>query len=179
MDWIEETKLKLKKKNKILFSDRSILLKDLAEALAGENRRVLILWAFDLAQQTAGVLEERYPFDTRPMRALEVCGLWAQGKVKMPEARRAILDCHRAAKVRDSEEDIALYHAVGQACSVVHTGRHAIGFPIYELTALVRGYGIEACREPVQKRVEEYWEKLRFWSTHEEQAPLQWAEFLR
>ena len=54
MDWIEETKLKLKKKNKILFSDRSILLKDLAEALAGENRRVLILWAFDLAQQTAG-----------------------------------------------------------------------------------------------------------------------------
>ena len=45
MDWIEETKLKLKKKNKILFSDRSILLKDLAEALAGENRRVLILWA--------------------------------------------------------------------------------------------------------------------------------------
>ena len=37
MDWIEETKLKLKKKNKILFSDRSILLKDLAEALAGEK----------------------------------------------------------------------------------------------------------------------------------------------
>ena len=170
MDWIEETKLKLKKKNKILFSDRSILLKDLAEAFTGENRRVLILWAFDLAQQTAGVLEERYPFDTRPMRAL---------KVKMPEARRAILDCHRAAKARDSEEDIALYHAVGQACSVVHTGRHAIGCPIYELTAFVRGYGIEACREPVEKRVEAYWEKLRFWSTHEEQAPLQWAEFLR
>lgn len=178
MDWMEETEQKRKKKNKILFSDKSIILKDLAASLAEQNRRVLILWAFDLAQQTAAVLEERYPFDTRPMRALEICGLWAQGKVKMPQARQAILECHRAAKSRSSEEDAALYHAVGQACSVVHTGRHAIGFPIYELTALVRRFGMEECRTPVEKRVEEYWETLRFWSRHEERTPLQWADFL-
>ena len=50
----------------------------------------------------------------------------------MPQAKAAILACHALAREWDSPEDIALCHAVGQGCSVVHTAGHAMGYPIYE-----------------------------------------------
>lgn len=63
----------------------------------------------------------------------------------MPIAQRKILDCHGFAKEIDNKEDIATVHAVGQACSVVHTAGHAMGYPIYDLTSFVHRYGIDDC----------------------------------
>ena len=39
----------------------------------------------------------------------------------MPVAKKAILECHAMAKELTDIADIALCHAIGQACSVVHT----------------------------------------------------------
>ena len=64
----------------------------------------------------------------------------------MPVAKKAILDCHAAAKELSSLADIAHYHAVGQACGTVLANGHAIGYPIYDLTSIVRKYGIENCK---------------------------------
>ena len=105
--------------------------------------------------------------------------LWAAGEIKMPEAKRFILNCHALAKESENPEAIALCHAVGQACSVVHTGGHAMGFPIYELTALVYRFGTGHCREIIERRRQEYLEKLLFWTRKAPSIPGPWASFLQ
>ena len=72
----------------------------------------------------------------------------------MPKA--AILACHAVAKENVSPEDATLCHAVGQACAVVHARGHAMGFAVYELTAIARREGVEKCRAAVEARVCEY-----------------------
>ena len=74
----------------------------------------------------------------------------------MPIARRAILSCHAAAREQTDPVRASLFHAIGQACSVVHTPGHALGYPLYELSATVYSLGIQDCRIPVEQRVWEY-----------------------
>ena len=59
-------------------------------------------------------------------------------------------------------EDAALCHAVAQACSVVHTPRHALGYPVYELTARVIRSGFEGFEDDVERRVSEYADRLAY-----------------
>ena len=141
MDWMESVKTRLKRKNQVLFSPKDDLLAPLALLLEGQDRRAVVLWAFALVEETVERLEQKYPGEDRPRTTLELCRLWAAGTVKMPQAKAAILACHALAREWDSPEDIALCHAVGQGCSVVHTEGHAMGYPIYELTALVCALG--------------------------------------
>ena len=99
------------------------------------------------------------------------------GNKDTPEARRSILACHAAAKQVTGREDAALCHAVGQACSVVHTAGHALGFPIYELTAIVYRHGLERCAGAVEARRQEYITRLFYWSERCDAG--EWAKFLR
>ena len=96
----------------------------------------------------------------------------------MPEARAKILDCHGFAKEIDDEVDRALIHAIGQGCSTVHTAGHGIGYPIYELTALVKRYGVENCEEIVEARVKEYFARLAYYCRERLLKQRQWAKFL-
>ncbi len=177
MDWLEEVKAKQKRKNQILFSKQSVLLQDLMVLLEGQHRRAVVLWALELAEQPVRQLEERYG-DPRPRAALTEARRWARGEIKMPQAKRAILDCHALAKEIQDPADQALCHGVGQACSTVHTPGHGIGLPIYELTALVYRHGLEDCRGPVEQRHREYLQRLLYWQEHWRQAPGPWAAFL-
>ena len=86
----------------------------------------------------------------------------------MPLAQRLILDCHAIAKELDNAADIALCHAVGQACAVVHTAGHALGLPMYELSAIVYRLGIDNCVQSVEARMAEYSDRLAFWKAHEQ-----------
>lgn len=156
-----------------------MLLAELRELIAGADRRVMILWALELAEETVRELEDKYPDDYRPREAIETARAWAAGEIKMPLARRAILDCHAMAKELTDFADIARCHAVGQACSVVHTEGHAIGYPIYELTALVLEQGLEDCREAVEARVRDYERRLLYWVDRERSECRKWADFLR
>lgn len=178
MTWQEELQEKLRRKNQILFSKDSAVLRELNMLLPEQNRRTLALWAFDLAEEAVINLEEKYPDEFRPREALEASRLWASGAIKMPEAKRKILACHGVAKELSSPEDIALCHAVGQACSVVHTVGHALGFPIYELTAIVRRYGFEDSMGHIEKRSREYTDKLLYWEKHHNDVPHKWADFM-
>ena len=75
--------------------------------------------------------------------------------------------------------DIARCHAVGQACSVVHTVGHALGYPMYELTAIVLELGLGYCREPIEERVMYYEQRLRYWVEYEKTCQQNWAGFLK
>lgn len=176
--WLAEVKAKARRKNQILFSKDSLLLVNLRQFIDQTNRRALVLWALDLAEETAVHLEAKYP-DSRPREAVAAARSWAVGEIKMPIAKRAILDCHAMAKELTDPADIARCHAVGQACSVVHTAGHALGYPIYELTALVLEQGLDNCRASVEARTLQYMEKLLFCQEQEPNLSAHWAAFLR
>lgn len=177
-EWVETVKARLNRKNKVLFRLDDEILSDLAAMLEASSRKAVVLWAFELAEQGVTKIEERIPDDDRARESLELSKLWARGDVKMPAAKSAILGCHGAAKDTDDEASIALYHAVGQACGCVHTPGHALGFPIYELTAIVRKLGIDNCAQAVLKRISEYEAALVRCQEEALSHPGPWACFL-
>ena len=177
--WLAEVSAKAKRHNQILFSKESLLLDNLRHLIDLANRRALILWALELAEETVLQLSERYPEDLRPSEAVAASRAWAAGQIKIPIAKRAILNCHAMAKELTNSADIARRHAVGQACSVVHTAGHALGYPMYELTAIVLEQGLEKCRDPIEQRVMYYEQRLRYWMEYEKTCQLNWAGFLK
>lgn len=162
MEWIDEVRAKLLKGDRILFSKNTVYLQDLALLFSQQEHRVMALWAFEFAEETVATLERKYPNETRPREALEAARDQAAGKTKMRLAQRKILDCHAFAKEISVKADIAMCHAVGQACAVVHTAGHAIGYPMYDLTSIVFEYGIENGVEVVERRKWAYIQKLLY-----------------
>lgn len=69
-------------------------------------------------------------------------------------------------------------HAIGQACGVVHANGHAIGFPIYDLTAIIRNYGVPECKRVVEERKQQYIERIYYWREHYKDYPYEWADFM-
>jgi hypothetical protein len=110
--------------------------------------------------------------------AIDLCKNWAQGDVLMPIAKKALLEVHQIAKEINDPVDIALYHAIGQGCAVVHVETHAIGIAVYELTALVRKYGIYNFAEGVQNKINQYIEDLYACEEEIESTEYKWANFL-
>lgn len=178
MNWKDEVKCRMKRKNQILFSKDSEFLQDLHVLFQGRNHRVMVLWAFDFASESVADLETKYPKENRPREALIAAQDWAFGKIKMRLAQRKILNCHAFAKEIDDKEDIAICHAIGQACAVVHASGHAIGYPIYDLTSIIYKYGIENCAEVIEHRKQEYINRLLYWETHLESYSGDWADFM-
>lgn len=176
MDWIAEIEIRLKRGNQLLFVKDCVLLTDLNVLIQGQNRRTLALWALELADETVQALSMLYPDETKLKTAVQLSKDWAAGNVKMPVAKQAILQAHAVEKELDSLEEIALCHAIGQACSVVHTRGHALGFPIYELTALVCRHGVPASRRIVEARVKHYMERIEYWRAHT--SEYEWATFM-
>ena len=177
--WLAEVRAKAKRHNQILFAKDSFLLDNLRHLINQTNRRALILWTLELAEETARELAEKYPKDHRPREAIAASRAWAAGEIKMPIAKRAILNCHAMAKELTAPADTARCHAVGQACSVVHTAGHALGYPMYALTALVLEHGLEDCRDTVEQWVMYYEQRLRYWMAYEKTCQLNWADFLK
>lgn len=176
--WLDDVRAHLKRRNQVLFSKDCLFLGDLAELLRMQHHKVVTLWALDLAAETVAQLKLAYPQETRPRQALAAARSWAAGAVKMRPAQRAILDCHAFAKELTDPADIAACHAVGQACAVVHTAGHALGYPMYDLTSIVRRHGIDMCSEAVEARRDTYIEKLAYWSAHVGDYQGAWAAFM-
>lgn len=178
MNWIDEVSARLKRNNQVLFAKDSEYLQDLNLFFQEQNHRVMVLWALELAEESIVRLEAKYPEEKRPREALEAAREWAAGNVKMRYAQRKILDCHAVAKEITCKEDIAACHAIGQACAVVHTAGHALGYPIYDLTSLVYRHGIEHCAAAVEQRKQDYIEKLLYWNQHWQEYDGTWAKFM-
>lgn len=169
---------KIKKKNQILFSRDSQCLQELIKLIQLQNHRTLVMWALDCAILSLEQFETKYPEEKRPGRCLELCEAWARGKIKMPIAKRAILDVHAVANEIDDSEYGALCRAIGHAGATVHVETHALGLPIYELTAIVLKHGIEDFPEPVNEKIDYYYQRLQYWQANTDKLELDWAGFL-
>lgn len=175
---LEEIRAKLRRGNQILFTRDSECLQPLLSLIRRQSHKALVLWALEGCLSPLSLLFERMPGETRPRQALHAAHRWAQGALTMPAARHAILDAHAAAKDTCDPVAVALCHAVGQACAAVHTETHAIGLAMYELTALVRLYGLDGCAVPLSQKLETYAQRLMHWQTDAERHPGPWAAFL-
>jgi hypothetical protein len=173
-----DVEAKLKKKNKILFSRDSQCLQRLIKLIEKQNHRTLVMWALDCAKTTLARFESKYPKEIRPRTALELCEAWARGRIKMPAAKKAILDAHAAAKEIDDDEFGALAHAIGHAGASVHVETHALGLVIYELTAIVFQCGRAGYEKPVSDKIDDYYQKLLHWQGNTDKQGLEWAGFL-
>ena len=178
MDWLEEVRARAKRRNKVLFMPGDALFDALSPLTERADRRALVLWALSLADDAVSRLRALLPEETRPMDAVRLARQWSRGEVKMPVAKAAILACHAVAREEVSPEAAALCHAVGQACAVVHARGHAMGFAVYELTAIARRAGIENCAPQIEARVCEYMERLQNAQARAETDPGPWAKFL-
>src|SRR5665647_3459829 len=152
-----DVEIKLRKKNKILFSHDSQCLQELIKLIEIQNHRAIVMWALDCAKITLGRFEEKYPNELRPRTALELSELWARGKIKMPMAKKAILDAHAVAKEINDDEYGALCHAIGHAGATVHVETHALGLPFYELTAVVFKAGLGKCDTVISNKIDFYY----------------------
>lgn len=173
-----DVEIKLKKRNKILFSRDSECLQELIRLIQLQNHRTLVMWALDCAKVPLKEFEEKYPDERRPRTCLELCEAWARGRIKMPIAKRAILDSHAVAKEIDDSEYGALCHAIGHAGAAVHVETHALGLPIYELTAMVLKYGKDNFQKPVSEKINYYYNRLLYWQENTDKLGLDWAGFL-
>lgn len=174
-----DVELKLKKRNKILFSRDSQCLQELIGLIQLQNHRTLVLWALDCAEVTLEEFEAKYPDERRPRTCLSRCAAWARGEIRMPMAKRAILDAHAVAKEIDDPEYGALCHAIGHAGATVHVETHALGLPFYELTAIVLRHGKDSFQEPVRKKIDDYYHRLLYWQENTDKIEMDWADFLR
>jgi hypothetical protein len=173
-----DVEMKLKKGNKILFTRDSESLQGLKKLIEQQSHRTLVMWALDCAKIPLIQFEVKYPNESRPRAALELCEAWSRGKVKMPVAKRAILDAHAVAKEIDDQEYSALCHAIGHAGATVHVETHALGLPFYELTALVIRYGKNEYQKKVCEKIDGYYNRLLYWQENIYKTDVKWADFL-
>jgi hypothetical protein len=173
-----DVEIKIKKRNKILFSRDSQCLQELLELIRLQSHRTLVMWALDCAKMPLIQFEEKYPNEQRPRTCLNLCEDWARGKIKMPIAKRAILNSHAVAKEINDDEYGTLCHAIGHAGATVHVETHAIGLPMYELTAMVLKYEKNDFHKPVIEKTEYYIERLLYWHENTDKLKFDWADFL-
>ena len=162
----------------ILFTRQSGCLQPFRMQLCRCDRRAVVLWALTMARQTAGELAEKYPQHSDVQTAVEVCFAWASGKVKMPQAKPYILQVHAMAKTVSDPADAARFHAVGQACSAVHTETHAMGFAVYDCTALVCAAPQPAAERLLAPRLQQYADCLQRCVQAAAESGRAWAPFL-
>ncbi len=173
-----DVKVKLRKKNKILFSRDSECLQELIKLIQAQKHRTLVMWAFDCAELPLKEFESKYPDELRPRTCLELCRKWANGIIKMKLAKKAILDSHAVAKEINDPVYGSYCHAIGHAGATVHVETHAVGLPIYELTAIVLKYGSENFMRHVSDKINYYIERLLFWQDNIDNINVSWAPFL-
>ncbi|MDD2592443.1 MAG: hypothetical protein PHP11_04170 [Erysipelotrichaceae bacterium] len=167
------------KKRKLVFDHNSLELADLKELISKQSHRVLIAWAFDCAFIFVNMVKNRYPDESRLVVAYDKAQRWAAGQIKMPEAKKAILNAHQIANEIDDEIYIALIRAVAQGLSTIHTPKHALGIVFYGLTAQYHAAEIKERTKKIDDMINWFYESLLYWQDNTDKHYHQWADFIK
>lgn len=153
-----------------------------AAMIAGQKHTTAVLWALHSAPHVLEFFETRHRDEYRPRLALEAGHAWARGQIKMPVARRAILDAHKAAGEVGASDPAgeAAARAVAHASATVHAQTHAIGLVIYGVTTFAYGSpGYPDDKDAIIAReCAWYLEQLEYWVARSDDEPGPWAAFL-
>jgi len=163
----------------MLFDRNSECLQPLLRLIEKQKHQTLVLWALEYAQELTNKFEEKYPNEHRPREAVKAGRAWAQGKIKMPAAKKAICAVHNAAtQIANDIVYCSIARAIGHAVATVHVETHAIGGPIYALTALVYENSQENVSVVVVKECSRLHERLLYWEANIDSLQMPWANFL-
>ncbi len=126
------------KTRKMLSDWDASYIQALMRLIETQSKATLAMWAVDYAEQSILPLWTKYyPNDGRPQNALDAAREWLAGAIKLPPAKKAILECHAAARVAGVNPVAqAAARAIGQSASTIHSARHCIGLPLYGAIAV-------------------------------------------
>lgn len=103
-----------------------------------QSKVTIANWCISYAKENIlPIFEQAYPEDERPRAALNAAREWLDGKIKLPAAKKLILDAHAAA--REAEPNPAAQAAArtcGQAAATIHTPTHSLGLAFYGAAAI-------------------------------------------
>lgn len=128
----------MKKARKMLSDWQAPYIQSLMNLIQTQSKVTLATWAIDYSENVILPLwEKHFPNDNRPKKAINAAREWLSGKIKLPQAKPLILQCHEAA--RQAEENPvaqAAARAIGQCASTIHSARHCIGLAFYGALAV-------------------------------------------
>jgi hypothetical protein len=126
------------KARKMLSDWKAPYIHPLMRLIETQSKATLAIWAVDYSEQVILPLWRKYyPDDLRPQNALNAAREWLSGKIKLPQAKAAILECHAAAREADGNPVAqAAARAIGQCASTIHSARHCIGLAFYGALAI-------------------------------------------
>lgn len=163
---------------KMLIKPDAFELNDLQLLIKNSTHQTLAMWALDCAKELLTLFELDYKADDRPRNAIDKGYLWAAGMIKMPEAKKAILEAHQSAtEHQDNLVACAMARAIAQGVSTIHVRTHAIGIVIYGITAFIRQKPSMDPRDIIKEKVLWFYQKLLYWQNHVSDVST-WAPFL-
>ena len=102
--------------------------------LTDSDHRLLALWAAACAEHVLHFFEAVQPLDPRPRQAIEQTRAWANGVIRMSQARDSAGHAQAAAtELREAARYAAF--AAGQAAAVAHVAAHELGAAAYAIKA--------------------------------------------
>lgn len=126
------------KARKMLSNWEAPYIQSLMKLIETQSKSTLAHWAVGYAERVILPLwNKHYPNDQHPQNALNASREWLSGAIKLPQAKKAILDCHAAAREADGNSVAqAAARAIGQCASTIHSARHCIGLALYGAIAV-------------------------------------------
>lgn len=126
------------KAHKMLSDLNAPHIQSLMKFIEMQGKTTLTHWAVNYAEQFILPLWSKHrPDDTRPQNALKAAREWIEVKIKLPQAKAAILECHAAAREAEGNPVVqAAARAIGQCASTIHSARHCMGLALYGAVAV-------------------------------------------
>lgn len=126
------------KTRKMLSDWEAPYIQSLMKLIETQSKATLAFWVVDYSERVILPLWRKYyPDDLRPQGALNAAREWLSGKIKLRQAKSAILECHAAARETDGTPVAqAAARAIGQCASTIHSARHCIGLAFYGALAV-------------------------------------------
>ena len=113
-------------------------IQSLVALIETQSKETLANWCISYCDaRILPIFEKHCPNDSRPGAALAAARAWLDGKIKLPQAKAAILDCHKAARELDDDPAAqASARAIGQCASSIHSVSHCLGLAFYGALAV-------------------------------------------
>lgn len=156
-------RLSMPKARKMLSDWDAPYIQSLVKLIETQSKSTLANWAVDYSGRVLLPLWGKYyPDDPRPQNALKAAREWLSGRIKLPEAKGRILQCHAAAREAENNPVArTAARAIGQSASTVHSARHCIGLALYGALAVAYdALGTDAPREQLERLVAEECERM-------------------
>ncbi len=126
------------KPRKMLSNWEAPYVQPLMKLIETQSKATLIRWVIDYCERVMLPLWSKdFPEDMRPQNALRAASEWLSGTIKLPRAKKDILECHEAAREAGGRPAAqAAARAIGQSASAIHSARHCIGLAFYGAVAV-------------------------------------------